>query len=178
MTESLIARVIEGAERDGACVPALPFTDNIMKIVGDAPEPLDRTDYRRVQTPSGFARDRIEKAYSLCEEDCLDDFTVVHRYAPGAVCVTEGDPKNVKITVRDDLRTSLVGFGYDIHRLQEGKGIKLLGERIPCPYSFVAHSDATSPCTRLWTPYSPRSAKRTSGISTPPTTRVTTARTV
>lgn len=141
VTESLIARVIEGAERDGSCVPALPFTDNIMKIVGDAPEPLDRTDYRRVQTPSGFARDRIEKAYSLCEEDCLDDFTVVHRYAPGAVCVTEGDPKNVKITVRDDLRTSLVGFGYDIHRLQEGKGIKLLGERIPCPYSFVAHSD-------------------------------------
>lgn len=89
----------------------------------------------------GFARERVEHAYSLCDEDCLDDFTVVHRYAPGNVTVTEGDPKNIKITVKEDLVTSLAGFGYDVHRLTEGKGIKLLGERIPCPYSFVAHSD-------------------------------------
>lgn len=141
VSRALIERVIRGAEATGACIPVLPFTDNILRVTGGVPEPLDRTDYRRVQTPAGFARERVEKAYSLCEEDCLDDFTVVHRYTEGAVSVTDGDPKNVKITVKEDLRTSLVGFGYDIHRLQDGKGIKLLGERIPCPYSFVAHSD-------------------------------------
>ena len=142
VSHALIERVIEGTKRDGACIPALPFTDNIMLVTGGAPTPLDRTDYRRVQTPAGFERTRIERAYELCEEDCLDDFTVLHRYAPeGKVGVTEGDAKNVKITVKDDLKTSLVGFGYDIHRLTEGKGVKLLGERIPCPYSFVAHSD-------------------------------------
>ena len=141
VSRALIERVIRGAETTGACIPVLPFTDNILRVTGGVPEPLDRTDYRRVQTPAGFARERVERAYSLCEEDCLDDFTVVHRYTEGAVSVTDGDPKNVKITVKEDLRTSLVGFGYDIHRLQEGKGIKLLGERIPCPYSFVAHSD-------------------------------------
>lgn len=141
VTGQLIARVIDGAEKCGACIPALPFTDNILRLTDGGAEPLDRTDYRRVQTPAGFSRERIEKAYSLCEEDCLDDFTVAHKYAPGEVLITEGDPKNVKITVKDDLRTSLVGFGYDIHKLTAGKGIKLLGERIPCPYSFVAHSD-------------------------------------
>lgn len=141
VSRALIERVIRGAEATGACIPVLPFTDNILRVTGGVPEPSDRTDYRRVQTPAGFARERVERAYSLCEEDCLDDFTVVHRYTEGAVSVTDGDPKNVKITVKEDLRTSLVGFGYDIHRLQEGKGIKLLGERIPCPYSFVAHSD-------------------------------------
>ena len=142
VSHALIERVIEGTKRDGACIPALPFTDNIMLVTGGDPTPLDRTDYRRVQTPAGFERTRIERAYELCEEDCLDDFTVLHRYAPeGKVGVTEGDAKNVKITVKDDLKTSLVGFGYDIHRLTEGKGVKLLGERIPCPYSFVAHSD-------------------------------------
>lgn len=140
VTPELIARVIDGAEKVGACIPALPFTDNILKT-GASPEPLDRNDYRRVQTPAGFSRERIEHAYSLCNEDCLDDFTVAQKYAPGPVVLTDGEPKNVKITVKDDLRTNLVGFGYDIHRLKEGKGIKLLGERIPCPYSFVAHSD-------------------------------------
>ncbi len=142
VSHALIERVIEGTKRDGACIPALPFTDNIMLVTGGDPAPLDRTDYRRVQTPAGFERTAIERAYDLSEEDCLDDFTVLHRYAPECkASVTEGDPKNVKITVKDDLRTSLVGFGYDIHRLTEGKVVKLLGERIPCPFSFVAHSD-------------------------------------
>lgn len=142
VSHALIQRVTEAAKRDGACIPVLPFADNIMLVTGGDPTPLDRTDYRRVQTPAGFERAAIERAYERCEEDCLDDFTVLHRYAPECkASVTEGDPKNVKITVKDDLRTSLVGFGYDIHRLAEGKGIKLLGERIPCPYSFVAHSD-------------------------------------
>lgn len=141
VSHALIERVIAGAKKDGACIPAIPFTDNILRLKDGVAEPSDRTDYRRVQTPAGFARERVEHAYSLCDEDCLDDFTVVHRYAPGYVTVTEGDPKNIKITVKEDLVTSLAGFGYDVHRLTEGKGIKLLGERIPCPYSFVAHSD-------------------------------------
>ncbi|MFP4529361.1 MAG: 2-C-methyl-D-erythritol 2,4-cyclodiphosphate synthase [Candidatus Kapaibacterium sp.] len=35
----------------------------------------------------------------------------------------------------------MTGFGYDIHRLQTGRGIILGGERIPCEFSIVAHSD-------------------------------------
>ena len=33
------------------------------------------------------------------------------------------------------------GLGWDLHRLQEGNGIRLGGVDIPCPWSFVAHSD-------------------------------------
>lgn len=33
------------------------------------------------------------------------------------------------------------GLGWDLHRLQEGSGIPLGGVLIPCPWSFVAHSD-------------------------------------
>ena len=93
VSHALIERVIEGTKRDGACIPALPFTDNIMLVTGGDPAPLDRTDYRRVQTPAGFERTAIERAYDLSEEDCLDDFTVLHRYAPECkASVTEGDP--------------------------------------------------------------------------------------
>lgn len=141
LSEKLVHEVIDGAVTHGACVPVLAMTDNILIVRDDEIVPLDRTPYRRVQTPMGFARERIERAYAAAEGDYLDDLCVVDKYAHGAVKLVDGEPSNVKITVKEDLRTYLTGFGYDIHRLTAGKGIKLLGERIPCPYSFVAHSD-------------------------------------
>ena len=141
VTESLIKRVVKGAEKYGACVPVLPLVDNILYAGEDGVSHLDRTPYRRVQTPVGFERERVEKAYAEVAGDYLDDFCVVDEYAHGPVTLVDGDPDNIKITVKSDLLTYLTGFGYDIHRLAEGRGIKLLGERIPCPFSFVAHSD-------------------------------------
>ena len=138
---ALIGRVIESATRCGCAIPAVPLTDNLLKLTPDGAEPADRTPFRRVQTPAGFSKERIERAYAAGSGDFLDDFSFVDKFAHGAVEVVDGDPKNIKITVKDDLLTGLTGFGYDIHRLQEGKGIKLCGEKIPCPFSFVAHSD-------------------------------------
>jgi 2-C-methyl-D-erythritol 2,4-cyclodiphosphate synthase len=37
--------------------------------------------------------------------------------------------------------THRVGIGYDIHRLQPGKGLVIAGVSIDCEYSFIAHSD-------------------------------------
>ncbi len=34
-----------------------------------------------------------------------------------------------------------IGHGFDVHRLQPGDGLVIGGVRIPCAYSFVAHSD-------------------------------------
>ncbi|MBI4244722.1 MAG: 2-C-methyl-D-erythritol 2,4-cyclodiphosphate synthase [Planctomycetes bacterium] len=34
-----------------------------------------------------------------------------------------------------------VGFGYDFHRLEKGKGFLLAGIKIPCKYAITAHSD-------------------------------------
>ena len=43
----------------------------------------------------------------------------------------------------------LTGCGYDIHRLTEGDGLKLLGVSVPCEYGFVAHSDGDVPIHAL-----------------------------
>jgi 2-C-methyl-D-erythritol 2,4-cyclodiphosphate synthase len=37
--------------------------------------------------------------------------------------------------------THRVGIGYDIHRLEPGRGIVVGGVQIPCEYHAVAHSD-------------------------------------
>ena len=62
VSESLIKRVIKGTEKYGACVPVLPLVDNILYAGDEGVSPLDRTPYRRVQTPVGFARERVETA--------------------------------------------------------------------------------------------------------------------
>ena len=138
---SLISAVIDGAVSHGACVPVLPLTDNILRTEGDEVFAADRTPFRRVQTPAGFERKRLQEAYDACTRDYLDDISVVEAHRHGKIKLVEGERSNVKITVKEDLKTSLVGCGYDIHRLKDGDGIRLLGEKIPCPYSFVAHSD-------------------------------------
>lgn len=141
LTTDLIKRVMDGAKECGACVPVLTLTDNILRTDENGAVSIDRTPYRLVQTPMGFEKSRVIEAYEECNRDFLDDFGVVDAYRHGEVKLVEGERTNRKITVKEDLRTSLVGCGYDIHRFKDGNGIKLLGEKIPCPYAFVAHSD-------------------------------------
>ena len=137
---SLIKEVIDGAIECGASLPLLPLTDSLVKIT-DGVKSVDRAQYRRVQTPVCVEKNRILRAYEKCKRDFYDDISVVQKYANDDVKIVEGDEKNIKITTKEDLKTPLCGIGYDIHRLKEGQGIKLLGTLIPCDFSFVAHSD-------------------------------------
>ncbi|MEG2687910.1 MAG: 2-C-methyl-D-erythritol 2,4-cyclodiphosphate synthase [Clostridia bacterium] len=110
----------------------------------DFPKPVLRDNFRRVQTPFGCLRADIVNAYARVKDTKTDDYSVLYEAGGKAVFVA-GDKKNIKITTKADLATPLVGCGYDIHRLQKGSGIKLNGVYIPCPFSFVAHSDGDVP---------------------------------
>ena len=136
----LIEQVIDGAKECGASLPLLPLTDSLVNVK-DGVKCVDRTLYRRVQTPVCVERERLLSAYAKCKKDFYDDISVVQKYAKGQVKVVDGDEKNIKITTKNDLKTDLCGIGYDIHRMQAGNGIKLLGTLIPCEFSFIAHSD-------------------------------------
>ncbi|MEG2273709.1 MAG: 2-C-methyl-D-erythritol 2,4-cyclodiphosphate synthase, partial [Clostridia bacterium] len=123
---------------DGSC-EIIPNDDN-----DDFPKPVLRDNFRRVQTPFGCLRADIVNAYARVKDTKTDDYSVLYEAGGKAVFVA-GDKKNIKITTKADLATPLVGCGYDIHRLQKGSGIKLNGVYIPCPFSFVAHSDGDVP---------------------------------
>lgn len=140
VTSALIEKVIDGAKECGASLPLLPLTDALAKI-DDGVKSADRTQYRRVQTPICVDKVRFVRAYAQCNDDFFDDLSVVQKYAYGDVKVVAGDEKNIKITTKADLKTDLVGIGYDIHRMQKGNGIRLMGTTIPCEFSFIAHSD-------------------------------------
>lgn len=169
VTKTLIEKVMEGAKEAGVALPLLAITDSIVSVKNGDLSPKDRNEFKRVQTPVCVEKSRLLAAYTKCKKDFYDDITVLQTYAKGEVKVVDGDKRNIKITYKDDLApvplefshdyganptknwkiedalVSRTGVGYDIHRLQVGEGIKLLGVKIECPFSFVAHSDGDVP---------------------------------
>ncbi|OCB19911.1 2-C-methyl-D-erythritol 4-phosphate cytidylyltransferase [Mycobacterium malmoense] len=103
---ALIVRVVD-ALRSGhnAVVPALPLHDTIKAVdangvVLGTPE---RAGLRAVQTPQGFARDLLLRAYQRAgTADFTDDASLVE-HVGGQVQVVDGDPLAFKITTRLDL---------------------------------------------------------------------------
>jgi 2-C-methyl-D-erythritol 4-phosphate cytidylyltransferase len=100
------AVVHEGA--DGA-IPGLAVSDTIKEIrdvngVMEVTGTLDRSSLVAVQTPQAFAADLLRRAHAGGSE-ATDDAALVE--ALGAtVRVVQGDPRNMKITTRADLRTA------------------------------------------------------------------------
>lgn len=65
----------------------------------------------RVQTPQGFATPVLKNAFLQCRRaNCFnefrDDASLVEHYTGVIATVVPGDPKNIKITYPDDLKTS------------------------------------------------------------------------
>lgn len=169
VSKELIARVMEGAKEKGVAQPLLDMTDSIVQVKDGEITPRSRSEIKRVQTPICAERKRLVAAYNKCKKDFHDDIAVLQTYGKGEVAIVEGEKRNIKITYQEDLSQnpfefsqqmgsgpiknwriadsvmSRSGVGYDIHRLQVGEGIKLLGVKIDCPFSFVAHSDGDVP---------------------------------
>ncbi len=119
LSASLIDRVIETADRIGACVVGVPVKDTIKEVAGGL---IERTPERRrlwqAQTPQAFRFGLIRRAHRLAREaGCLgtDDASLVERLGL-PVAMVEGSYRNIKITTPEDLvlaRAFLAGSGGD-----------------------------------------------------------------
>jgi 2-C-methyl-D-erythritol 4-phosphate cytidylyltransferase len=110
---SLIEDVIKAAKNYGAVIPLLPMTDT-PKECNTAwelqPEAfiarhLKRANTGLAQTPQGFKFPEIFHAHekaALESEEFTDDAEVWGKFC-GQVAVVPGDPKNRKITYREDI---------------------------------------------------------------------------
>ena len=151
--EELIRAVIESTELHGSGVPALALTDTVKRVDarGRACETLDRGLLRGVQTPQGFRRELLERAYRERRGPATDDASLVEALGM-PVCLVEGDRDNIKLTLPGDLERAeaillaeqfpRVGLGYDVHRLAEGRRLILCGVDIPFELGLLGHSDA------------------------------------
>ncbi len=158
VTPELIARVAAAAAVTGAALPGVAPVSTIKEEAGGVSvRTLDRARLREAQTPQGFRRGVLSKAFAAALRDKFDgtdEASLVERTGV-PVALVEGDRRNVKITVPEDLavvealaggqappQQTRVGFGYDVHRLVEGRPLILGGVEIPHPTGLLGHSDA------------------------------------
>ena len=99
LCDAVIAAVRAGAD---AAVPALPVADTIKRVDGARVlDTVDRTSLVAVQTPQAFRAAALRAAHASGAE-ATDDAALVEANG-GTVVVVPGDPRNIKITTRDDL---------------------------------------------------------------------------
>ena len=107
----LIAKVSEALDGQvKAVIPALPVTDTIKQVTGQQSEvvasTLDRTVLRAVQTPQGFDRATLDRAYQNAHQNNItgtDDASLVEALGV-EVKVVLGEAAALKITTPTDLK--------------------------------------------------------------------------
>lgn len=140
----------------GAAVAAVSAKDTITRVIdGHVQETLVRSELYHMQTPQGFQYKLIKEAHEVALRDGFagtDDVSLVERLGH-SVSVVESSYQNIKVTTPNDLVQAKqylgiqegrmrVGFGYDIHRLVEGRTCVLGGVTIPSAVGPDGHSDA------------------------------------
>ena len=159
VTEGVLAAVCRDAMAHGAATAAVPSKDTckLADETGFVAATPARDRLWAVQTPQAFSlvlyRKALEKARAA-GQNYTDDCQLIEA-AGGKVKLTMGDYRNIKLTTPEDLlaaraylggeggkKTVRIGYGYDVHRLVEGRKLILAGVEVPFEKGLLGHSDA------------------------------------
>lgn len=114
VTQCLIAKGWEKANKDGAAIPVVAVTDSLRVLKNSGSENVDRSQYVAVQTPQVFKTGLLKEAYTKTgDKTFTDDASVVENYGK-PVALFEGDPDNFKITNPKDMAIATVLMGKDV----------------------------------------------------------------
>lgn len=113
VTNRVVEKLRSGAQ---AVIPVLPIADTIKSVNSDhvVVETIDRNQLRRVQTPQGFIRTALDKAYAGAKVLATDDAGLMEALQIPVHTVV-GDELAMKITTAHDLKiaTALLGAAND-----------------------------------------------------------------
>jgi 2-C-methyl-D-erythritol 4-phosphate cytidylyltransferase/2-C-methyl-D-erythritol 2,4-cyclodiphosphate synthase len=160
VTPEIIRAVLEEAFDSGAAVPAVQVKDTLKKVtnkqmwISDTP---GRSAYWAAQTPQCYRREVLSEALNRFPDarTATDESQLVEKCGQ-KVRVVPSSYENLKITTPEDLvmaealleqrqggrRRIAVGFGWDIHRLVEGRELWLAGVKLAGKKGLLGHSDA------------------------------------
>lgn len=154
-------QIVEGVCRDavayGAATAAVPSKDTCKMSDGQGfvESTPSRERLMAVQTPQAFEREMYLYAARKAQNAGIsytDDCQLIEA-AGGMVRFTPGDYRNIKLTTPEDRlvaraylgqeeRRMRVGYGYDVHKLVEGRKLILGGVDVPHEKGLLGHSDA------------------------------------
>jgi 2-C-methyl-D-erythritol 4-phosphate cytidylyltransferase len=103
-TPALIERGLAAARETGAAVPGVRIPDTVKEAgeEGLVTRTVDRSRLWAVQTPQVFRRELLERAHHAISSDVTDDAAMVEALGE-AVRVFEGDRRNLKVTVAEEI---------------------------------------------------------------------------
>jgi len=158
ITAEIVRATFAEAIKSGAAVAAVPVKDTLKiierseMIVAETP---DRARFWAAQTPQTYRYSVLKEALEKFKDDAgaTDESQLVERCGH-KVSVVESSYENFKITTPEDItmasaiiesrqgaRRSRTGFGYDIHKLVEGRELWLAGVKVPHTKGLLGHSD-------------------------------------
>ena len=157
VTPPVIDAVIRAVADTGAASAGIPMREAVKVVEGsEATGTVDRERLWVARTPQAFRTDLLRAAHQRAQQEGFrgsDDAGLVERMGV-RVRMVEDSPRNIKITVPDDLALAEVylqreagsavrtGIGYDAHRLAMGRVLRLGGVEIPSARGLTGHSDA------------------------------------
>jgi 2-C-methyl-D-erythritol 4-phosphate cytidylyltransferase/2-C-methyl-D-erythritol 2,4-cyclodiphosphate synthase len=158
ITAEIVRATLAEALKSGAAIAAVPVKDTL-KIVekgkASVSETPDRARFWAAQTPQTYRYSVLKEALETFKDDAgaTDESQLVERCGR-TVSVVESSYENFKITTPEDItmasaiidgrsgaRQSRTGFGYDIHKLVEGRELWLAGVKVPHTKGLLGHSD-------------------------------------
>ena len=92
------------ARKSGACIPVLPVSESIREVNNTGSKAVDRSMYRKVQTPQCFSSEVLKAAYRQPYQDVFTDDASVVEASGGIIEVVTGNDENIKITTPFDLK--------------------------------------------------------------------------
>ena len=162
VSSRIVAETLNRAAKTGAAVPGVPLKDTVKRLSADGAyfeETLERSRLMAVQTPQCYRKETLALALKTAGtgKDYSDESQVLEKLGIRPAVVLS-DYRNIKVTTPEDLiiaeafmkeKTSVkavvqrtrFGFGYDIHRLVEGRPLILGGVKIDHPKGMLGHSD-------------------------------------
>jgi 2-C-methyl-D-erythritol 4-phosphate cytidylyltransferase len=104
VSKDTIGRCFDTAAQLGNAIPCISIPESMRVLTGDRNMPVDRSRYRLIQTPQVFLAGLLKKAYlQPYQSEFTDDAGVVESLG-NQVHLVEGNPENIKITWKKDLK--------------------------------------------------------------------------
>ncbi len=160
VTAGLIKDCLAAAAEHGASVPAVPLKDTVKRSDPEGAfvaATLPRAELSAVQTPQCYRRDALDALLKAADGGDYTDESQLLERAGLPVKLVKSDYSNIKVTTPEDLliaealmkaktpvkkeKSVRFGFGYDIHRMAEGRPMILCGMRVPHTKGLLGHSD-------------------------------------
>ena len=102
-SEKTILEAFDVAAEKGAAVPVIDEVDSLRRVQGADSQAVNRSEYKRVQTPQVFQSTMLKNAYNQEFSSLFTDDASVVESIGHAITLTTGNVENIKITTPHEL---------------------------------------------------------------------------